>query len=181
MRVVEFRLLGPLEVVEHDQPLALGGGKQRSLFALLLLHANNVVSKERLVDELWGETPPATVNKSVQVYVSRLRKQLGDGRLVTRAPGYLLRVAPSELDLDRFERLVAAAAADPATAADTLREALGLWRGPPLGDLAYEPFLQSEIARLTELRLTALEQRVDADLAAGRHADVVGELEALTR
>ena len=91
MLTVEFRLLGPLEVADDDRPLALGGGKQRSLFALLLLHANQVVSTERLIDELWGESPPATVSKSVQVYVSRLRKQLGDGRLVTRAPGYMLR------------------------------------------------------------------------------------------
>src|SRR5262245_42402337 len=121
MRIVEFRLLGPLEVVEHDRPLALGGGKQRSLFALLLLHANEVVSKERLIDELWGESPPATVAKSVQIYVSRLRKALGDGRLVTRAPGYMLRLDSSELDLGRFERFVAeAAGADPATAAERL-------------------------------------------------------------
>jgi predicted ATPase/DNA-binding SARP family transcriptional activator len=177
---VEFRLLGPLEAGEQDHPIALGGGKQRSLFAYLLLHANEVVSTERLIDELWGESPPATVNKSVQVYVSRLRKQLGDGRLVTRAPGYMLRLDPSESDLGRFERLmVEAGRAGPAAAAEQLREALALWRGPPLADLAYEPFLQSEIARLSELRLNALEQRIEADLASGRHAELVAELEAL--
>ena len=142
---IEFRLLGPLEVVEHERPLPLGAGKQRSLLAVLLLHANEVVSTERLIDELWGESPPATVAKSVHVYVSRLRKQLGDGRLVTRAPGYLLRVDPSELDLTAFQRLVAEAEnADPVTAARKLHQALALWRGPPLADLAYEPFAQAQ-------------------------------------
>jgi DNA-binding SARP family transcriptional activator len=177
---MEFRVLGPLEVAEADRLLALGAPKQRSLLALLLVHANEVVSIERLVDELWGETPPATVAKSVQVYVSRLRKELGDGRLVRRAPGYVLRVEPSELDLARFEQLLAdAGAADPATAGRKLREALALWRGPPLADLAYEPFAQAPIARLEELRLHALEQRIDAELATGRHAELVAELEEL--
>jgi DNA-binding SARP family transcriptional activator len=177
---MEFRLLGPLEVAEQDRLLDLGALKQRSLLALLLLHANEVVAVERLIDELWGESPPATVGKSVHVYVSRLRKQLGDGRLLTRPPGYLLRIEPAELDLARFERLVAdAASADPATAARRLREALALWRGPPLADLAYEPFAQSQITRLNELRLHALEQRIEAELAEGRHAALVGELEAL--
>ena len=179
---MEFRLLGPLEVVERDRPLVLGGRKQRSLLAVLLLHANDVVSTERLIDELWGESPPATVAKSVQVYVSRLRKQLGDGRLLTRTPGYVLRVDPSELDVACFERLVAeAGSADPETAAQKLREALALWRGPPLADLAYEPFAQAESARLGELRLAALEQRIDADLATGRHAELAGELEGLVK
>ena len=179
---MEFRLLGPLEVAEHDRPLALGGGKQRSLLAVLLLHANEVVSTERLIDELWGETPPATVAKSIQVYVSRLRRQLGDGRLVTRTPGYVLHVDPSELDLARFERLVADPGnGDPTTAAQNLRKALALWRGPPLTDLAYEPFAQAEIARLGELRVAALEQRIEAELALGRHAQLVGELEGLVR
>jgi len=179
---MEFRLLGPLEVAEHDRPLALGGGKQRSLLAVLLLHANEVVSTELLIDELWGESPPATAGKSIHVYVSGLRKRLGDGRLVTRTPGYVLYVEHSEFDLARFERLVAEAGdAGPETAARKLREALSLWRGPPLADLAYEPFAQPEIGRLGELRLSALEQRLDADLALGRHAQVVGELEALTK
>jgi DNA-binding SARP family transcriptional activator len=177
---MEFRLLGPLEVSEHGRSLALGGGKQRSLLAVLLLRANEVVATERLIDELWGESPPATAVKSVQVYVSGLRKQLGDGRLVTRSPGYLMRLDRSELDVGRVEALLAEARLlDPPRAGERLREALAVWRGPPLADLAYEPFAQAEIGRLEELRLAALEQRIDADLAAGRHAEVVGELEAL--
>jgi DNA-binding SARP family transcriptional activator len=177
---MEFRLLGPLEVVEQDRLLALGGGRQRSLFAVLLLHANEVVSTDRLSDAIWGQDPPRRSAKSIQVYVSRLRKELGEGRLVTRPPGYVLRVESSELDLGRFEHLVGEArGADPSTAAERLREALKLWRGPALSDLAYEPFVQNEIARLEELRWAALERRLDADLATGRHAELVGELEAL--
>ena len=151
---MQFRLLGPLEVVDGDRSLALGGRKQRSLLAVLLLHANDVLSTELLVDEVWGGSPPATVANSVQVYVSRLRKELGDGLLVTRSPGYLLHVEPSEVDLARFQALAAeAAGADPAAAAAKLREALALWRGPPLADLAYEPFAQAHAARLEDLRL----------------------------
>ena len=177
---MDFRLLGPLEVAEHDRSVVLGGVKQRALLAVLLLHANDVVSTEQLVDEVWGESPPATVAKSIQVYVSRLRKQLGEGRLVTRAPGYLLRVDPSELDVACFERLAAEAEdAQPKVAGEKLRRALALWRGPPLADLAYEPFARAEIARLEELRAAALEQRIEADLALGRHSQLVGELEGL--
>jgi DNA-binding SARP family transcriptional activator len=180
MSRLEFRLLGPLEAVEDDRILALGGTKQRALLAVLLLHANQAVSNDRLIDEVWGESPPATAAKIVQIYVSRLRKQFGDERLLTRPPGYLLRVAPAELDLARFERLVAEARQeDAAAAAAKLREALELWRGPPLADLAYERFAQAEIVRLEELRWAALEQRIDADLALGRHRQVVAELEAL--
>ncbi len=139
-----------------------------------------MVSTDRLIDELWGAAPPSTALKSIQVMVSRLRKRLGDGRLATQVPGYLLRVEPAELDLVRFEKLVdEARRAAPEIAAEKLREALALWRGPPLADLAYEPFAQAEIARLEELRLAALDQRMAADLAAGRHAELVGELEAL--
>ena len=167
-------------MVEHEQALELGGVKQRSLLAILLLHANQVVSTDRLTDELWGAAPPPTAVKSIQVMVSRLRKQLGDGRLATHAPGYVLRVEPSQLDLTRFERLVDEARhAEPAVAAQKLRESLAIWRGPPLADLAYEPFAQTEIARLEELRLAALDRRIDADLASGLHADLVGELQAL--
>jgi DNA-binding SARP family transcriptional activator len=177
---MKFRLLGPLEVAEQDRLLALGGRKQRSLLAVLLLQANEVVSTERLIDEVWGESPPSTVGKSVQVYVSRLRKQLGGDRLITRAPGYLLRVDPSELDVACFERLLAEARRlDPEPAAERLRKALDLWRGPALADLSYEPFAQSSIARLGELRLVALEQRIEAELAIGRHAELAGELDAL--
>ena len=177
---MDFRVLGPLEVADGDQRLALGAPKQRALLAVLLLHANDAVAVERLIDDLWGASPPATVAKSVQAYVARLRKQLGGGRLETRAPGYLLRADPSEVDAARFERLVTEAArAEPEVAGRLLREALALWRGPPLADLAYERFAQPEIQRLEELRVLALEQRIGADLACGHHAQVVGELEAL--
>jgi DNA-binding SARP family transcriptional activator len=177
---MDFRLLGPLEVSEHDRTLALGGAKQRSLLALLLLRANELVSTDHLMDQLWSASPPITAGKSVQVYVSRLRKVLGDGRLTTHGRGYALHVEPSELDLARFERLCAEARqAAPDAAARKLRDALALWRGPALADLAYEPFAQVEIARLEEMRLAAVELRIDADLALGRHAELIGELEAL--
>ena len=177
---MHFRILGPLEVSDQDRALALGGLKQRSLLALLLLHANEIVATDRLIAELWGEAPPATVSKSIQVYVMRLRRELGAERLTTRAPGYVLHVEPEELDVAVFERLRGEARrAEPARAAEKLRAALALWRGPPLADLAYESFAQAEIGRLDELRLAVLEERVDADLACGRHADLVGELEAL--
>jgi DNA-binding SARP family transcriptional activator len=160
--------------------LALGSARQRALLAVLLLHANEVVSVDRLIDELWGRSPPATAGKILQVYVSRLRKELGDGRLLTRAPGYVLRADRSELDFAQFEDLMAQARmADPRGAASELRRALALSRGPPLADLEYEPFAQAEILRLGELQWTALEQRIDADLAGGRHAELIGDLEAL--
>ncbi len=169
---MEFRLLGPLEVVEDDRSLTLGGHKQRSLLAILLLSANDVVPAERLIDELWGESPTPTAPKALQGYVSQLRKQLGEGRLLTREPGYVLQVDPSELDVARFESLVAAR---------RLPEALAMWRGSPLADFAYEPFAQAPIARLEELHLAAIELRIDADLASGRHGELVGELESLAR
>src|SRR3954468_12132326 len=188
---MEFRLLGPLEVLSGGRSVLVGGGKRRSLLGVLLVHSNEVVSAERLIDELWGERPPPTAAKSVQVYVSQLRKQLAPdvecasgGRLVTRSGGYELRVGPDELDVAVFERALAEGeralgGGEPAQAASGLRAALALWRGPALADFAYEPFAQGEIARLEELRLVAIEQRVDAELALGRHAGVVGELEAL--
>jgi DNA-binding SARP family transcriptional activator len=177
---LQFRLLGPLEVIENERSLELGGTKQRSLLAVLLLNANQVVSRDRLIDQLWGDEPTATAAKSLQVQVSRLRKKIGEGRLATRAPGYVLHVDSSELDLARFEQLLEEARrANPRKAAEKLREALSLWRGPALADLAYQPFAQAEVARLEELRLAALDQRIAADLAAGRHAELVGELEAL--
>jgi DNA-binding SARP family transcriptional activator len=160
--------------------LDLGAGKQRALLAILLLHANEVVSATRLIDDLWPEAAPRTAAKSVQVYVSGLRKELGDGRVETRRPGYLLHVEPDELDVARFELLAAdARGARPERAAALLRQALSLWRGPPLADLADERFAQPEIARLEALRVAALEQRIDAELAAGADAELVGELEAL--
>jgi DNA-binding SARP family transcriptional activator len=177
---VDFRLLGPLEVVDDDRPLELGGARQRSLLALLLMHANELVTTDQLIDQIWGGTPPARAGKNVQVYVSRLRKILDPGRLTTHAGGYALHVEPDEFDVARFELLAAEAGrAAPSEAAPKLSEALGLWRGPALADLAYEGFAQPEIARLEEMRLAVLEQRIDADLALGRHAELVGELNAL--
>jgi predicted ATPase/DNA-binding SARP family transcriptional activator len=149
------------------------------VLALLLLNANRVVSRERLIDELWGDDPPETARAMVQVYVSRLRKLLPKGTLVTRPPGYLLEVDPEHVDLTRFERLLGEARhAEPDSAARLLREALQLWRGPPLAEFT-EPFARIEGGRLEEQRLAALEDRIDADLALGRHADLVGELQTL--
>jgi YVTN family beta-propeller protein len=183
---VEFRILGPLEASEQGAPIPLGAHKQRSLLALLLLHRGEVVSADRLIDDLWGEQPPRTATKSLQVYVSQLRKTLGDGMLETRGRGYVLRVDPEHVDVERFEGQLARGrqlleAGDERAASETLREALALWRGPPLADFAYEPFAQTEIARLEELRLAALEERIEADLTLGRHAELVAELEALVR
>jgi DNA-binding SARP family transcriptional activator len=189
---VEVRVLGPLEVRENDEPLVLGGAKQRALLAILALHANEVVSSDRLIDELWGAEAPQTAAKSLQVHVSQLRKALEPGRksgeagehLLTRPPGYLLRLDPEQLDAERFKRLAdqgreALAGGDPETAAAKLNEALGLWRGDPLADLTYASFAQSEISRLEGLRLAALEDRIEADLQRGRHGAVIGDLERL--
>jgi predicted ATPase/DNA-binding SARP family transcriptional activator len=186
-RPLEFRVLGPLEVLVGGEHVLLPAAKHRALLVLLLLHANEVVPADTLIDRLWSGRPPPTAANTLQVYVSQLRKALAgveDEVLVTRAPGYMLRVAPGALDLARFEQLAAegrrAVEEDrPADAAASLRAALELWRGEPLADLAFENFGQREIARLEELRLVALEDRIDADLALGRHRDVVGELEAL--
>ena len=178
---MQFRILGPLEVADGDRLVSLAAA-QRSLLALLLLSANEVVSADRLIDELWGEEVPESGRTALQVRVSQLRKALGGagGRIATRAPGYLLRVDRDELDLYCFERLVSEAdGAEPAEAAAKLREALGLWRGAPLVDLSYASFAQPAIRRLEELRLAALEKRIEADLELGRQADLVGELETL--
>src|SRR5262245_48621887 len=136
---MEFRILGPLEVRDAGRPLSFEGGKQRVLLGVLLLHANTVVSSERLIDELWGAAPPARAAKLVQGYVSGLRKVLGPDRLLTQAPGYLVRLEPSELDLHEFDRLVAEGQAEqePGRIADVLREALELWRGQALVDLRF--------------------------------------------
>jgi predicted ATPase/DNA-binding SARP family transcriptional activator len=181
---MQYRVLGPLEVRDGEGSLPLAGAKQRALLALLLLHANRVLSRDRLIDELWGDEPPATAVTSLQVYVSRLRKLLPAETLLTRPPGYVLEVEPEELDVRRFERLLAeghaALAADDAErAAIVLHQALELWRGPALAEFAFEPFAQAEIGRLEDLRLAAVEERIEADLALGRHADLIGELEAL--
>ena len=179
---MEFRILGPIKVVERDGALALGGSRQRALLVLLLTSANEAVSADRLIDELWGSRPPRSAANALHYHVSRLRKTLGPGRIVTREPGYLIQVDPDELDLLRFERLVAEAnGAQPERAATLLREALGLWRGPALADLAHESFAQPEIRRLEELRLAALERRIEAELALGRHGELIPELDALVR
>ena len=181
---MEFRILGPLEVWDEGGEVSLGGRKPRALLAVLLLHPNEVVSADRLIDELWGEDSPERAAAALRVNVSRLRKALPQDVLTTRSPGYVIRVEPDELDLHRFERLVdegrsLLARGLPADASERLREALSLWRGPALADFAYESFAQTAIARLEEIRLAAVELRIDADLALGRHDELVGELEAL--
>ena len=178
---MEFRILGPLEVIADGAQIPLGGAKQRALLALLLLQANRVVSRDRLIDELWETDPPETARTALQVHVSQLRKVLGRDRIVTQAPGYLVRVEPGELDLDRFEKVVGGLdRRDAARTAESLRGALELWRGPPLGDLDGS-FARAERGRLEERRLLALEQRIEAELALGRHAELVPELEGLVR
>ncbi len=177
---MEYGLLGPLEARENGSPVPLGGRKQRAVLAVLLLNANHVVSRDRLIDDLWGEDPPETAVATVQVYVSRLRRLLPAGVLVTQAPGYVLRIDPPALDLARFERLVEEARkAELLAKPALLREALSLWRGPPLVEFASEPFARAEAGRLGELRLVALEELIDAELALGRHVELTPELEAL--
>ena len=201
---MDFRILGSLEVCDRDRTVRLGGDKQRALLAVLLLHANEVVSADRLIDDLWGPRPPPAALKALQAHISRLRKALdtdggasldenGDqspggstGVLVTRGHGYLLRVARGELDLDRFRASVeegreVLAAGEAGTAAAILRDGLALWRGPPLADFAYEAFAQAPIAQLEDLHLSAVEERVEADLALGRQRDLVGELTSLVQ
>lgn len=178
---MEFRILGSLEVVGRGGGVKLGGTKQRSLLAFLLLNPNRAISRDRLIDELWGDQPPVTAATAIQVHVSQLRKALGRDVIVTQTPGYLIRVRDGELDLERFERSVAEAQnAQPEEASVLLRGALGLWRGTPLAELDV-PFAHAAGVRLEEQRLAALEQRIDADLALGRHAQLVHELEGLIR
>jgi len=179
----EYRLLGPLEVVHGGEAVPARGQKKRALLARLLLDANRTVSVDALVDALWGDDVPPTAVKMVHIYVSQLRKELPAGALQTRPPGYRLEVGPEAVDLLLFSQLCAQARAalgegDAAQAAELLRTALGLWRGPALAEFS-EPFAAAEAAHLEELRLLALEDRIDADLALGRHADVVGELQSL--
>jgi DNA-binding SARP family transcriptional activator/class 3 adenylate cyclase len=181
---LEFRLLGPLEARLDDRPLPLGGVRQRALLALLLLRANEVVSRDRLIDELWRDHAPESAANALAALVARLRRVLPADVLVTRSGGYEARVEPDALDLLRFERLAeqgsrALAAGDAARAAEQLHAALSLWRGPPLADFTYAPFAESTIGRLEELRLSVLENRIDADLALGRHGDLAGELQTL--
>jgi DNA-binding SARP family transcriptional activator len=179
---VEFRILGPLEVLAGDRAVAVPGAKPRAMLALLVLNANRSVTAEQLATALWGEEAPAGAVNTVQVNISRVRKALGDPAvLVTTPGGYELRADPEDVDALRFDRLVAQAREqrDPARAAEILEQALAMWRGAPLADVAYEPFAQREIARLEERRAAAAEELLEAKLALGRHAEVAGEAEAL--
>src|SRR5215468_4050430 len=188
----EFGVLGPLEVRRSGRAVPLGGPRQRAVLALLLLEANRAVSMERLAEDLWGGHPPEGWATTLQIYVVHLRRALEPDRpkgvaasvLVTRGRGYLLRVDPGQLDAARFQDGFAAGraaleAGRCAEAAETLHQALGLWRGPVLADLADYSFTRPEAARLEELRLAALEARIDADLGLGRHDELTGELERL--
>src|SRR5688572_14548675 len=178
---MEFRILGALEVVQDGRALDVGGPRQRAVLAILALHANQVVSRDRLIDELWRESPPATAQTALQVHVSQLRKALGADRIETRAPGYRLRIEPDELDLVRFEQLVTEARRAPAAdAGDQLRQALDIWRGPPLADLD-DALARPERARLEEERMSAHELRITADLDLGRHEDLIPELDGLVQ
>jgi DNA-binding SARP family transcriptional activator len=182
--VYEFRLLGPLEALIDGNPVSLAAAKPRALLALLLLNRNRVVATETLIDELWGDEPPARATKTLQVYVSQLRKELGPERLLTRPPGYELRVAEGELDLDRFEQLVGEARArladgDSKGSVAGMRSALELWRGPALVEFRTESFAERAAARLDDQRLAAVEDCLHAALEAGESADIVPELEEL--
>jgi YVTN family beta-propeller protein len=194
---MHFRVLGPLEVEDGTHNLRLGGHQQRALLALLLLRANEVVPVDEIIEDLWGAEPPASATKSVHALISKLRGRLEgeaadepngqtgkNGVLFTRPHGYVLTVSDGELDLDRFQSLMeegrgALAAGQAAAAADRFREALALWRGPPLAEFAYDSFAQIEIARLEELRLSGVEERIEAELALGLHRELISELEAL--
>lgn len=188
---LDFGVLGPLQVGANGTFLPLGGAKQRAVLALLLLHANEVVSVDRMIDELWGESPPESAANMLQGYVSHLRKTLEPGRsrgehelIVSRPPGYVLQIQPEQLDAGRFERMTSEARrsleeGDIQAAAGRFAAALDLWRGPALADLAYEPFARVDVERLEELRLAALEDRIDADLMLDRHDVLVGELRDL--
>src|SRR5437868_7147317 len=186
---MEYRILGPLEVADEGEPVPLGRLKERLVLAVLLLHANEFVSRERLIDDLWGEAPPPTARKAVNVYISKLRQTLtrdGHDPIVTADGGYRLRVEADLLDVDRMRALVVRAAEHMAdgeseAASKLLQEALAFWRGPTLAGLSLESFGRDEIAQLDELRLTALMDRIDCDLALGRHEQALGELNVLVR
>ena len=185
---LELGILGPIEVRTDGVPASLGGPRQRAVLAVLAINPNQVVSVDRLVDDIWGEHPPATAVHTLHVFVSRLRRAMSAAgeRLLTRPPGYVLELGMDELDADRFERLydtarAAMAAGRAEDAVALLSQAHALWRGRPLADFTYEPFAQGAIARLEELRLNAREELIDAQLAVGRHEQVVAELEVLVR
>jgi WD40 repeat protein/DNA-binding SARP family transcriptional activator len=186
MGAVHFGLLGSLEAGNADGSIPIAGGRQRALLGLLLLRAGETVSIDRVIDELWGASPPPTAAKSVHVAVAKLRKALGEGIVVTHGRGYSIELEPDQLDITVFEGLVeegrrVRAAGDPAGAADSFRRALALWRGPALADLDGERFAQPEIRRLEELRLAAVEERIAADQAVGRDGDLIPELERLVQ
>jgi DNA-binding SARP family transcriptional activator/tetratricopeptide (TPR) repeat protein len=177
---MEFRLLGPLEVLSEGQPVPIGGARQRGVLALLLLAPNEVVSTDRLIDEVWGHRPPKSVEASLQNCISNLRAVIGRELIETRAPGYVLKVDAGSVDVLRFEQaLEASRELDPPERSAALREALALWRGPPLADLELEGAARATVSRLDELRLAALEERIDAELALGHHDTILGEIEAL--
>lgn len=183
--MLAFRILGPIEVLSEEGPVRLGGAKQRATLAILLLQANRVVSVDRLAEDLYAGAPPVTAVTQVQRQISELRKAIGSEPVIeTRSPGYVIRLSPDQLDLNQFERWTeearrALAQGEAQSAAAQLRRALGLWRGAPLADLAYESFAQTSIGRLEEMRLAALERRIEADLAVGRCRELIGELEEL--
>jgi DNA-binding SARP family transcriptional activator len=181
---MRFKVLGPLEAVGDDGPVTLGGPKQRTVLAHLLVRVNELVPADTLIDQVWGDEPPEAARGTLHSYISHLRKALSAERIEGRAPGYVLHAADEELDAARFEHLLHEARlanGSPARAGAILREALALWTGPAFADLATEASLAAEIARLNELRVQALEERIAADIAQGRHGEVIGELEALTR
>ena len=180
---IQFRVLGPIEVDTGGGPISLGGPKQRAVLAHLLLRANQLVPADTLVDEVWGEDPPEQARNVIQTYVSHLRKAIGRDRIQSHAPGYRLRLDQTELDATRFDELIREARkalpVDPGIAVTTLDDALALWRGPALADLADQPSLVSEAARLDELRLEAQEVRIEGLLAGGSQVRAIGELESL--
>src|SRR5215471_12362362 len=185
--MVEFRILGPLEVVEDGNSVALGTLKERLVLGVLLLHANEFVSRERLIDDLWGEAPPPTARKAVNVYLSKIRKALSVGGadpITTASGGYRLNVEPESLDASRMQVLVAeaqelVAKGELDSAVERFQEALSLWRGPTLAGLQLESRGRADVAALDELRLTTLMDRIDCDLALGRHEQALGELVVL--
>jgi DNA-binding SARP family transcriptional activator len=176
---VDFQILGPIEVVDGGAGLPLGGRNQRAVLALLLLNVDEVVPTDRMIEAVWGEQPPRTALTSLQNSVSQLRKLLGPERIVTKAPGYALRLQDDRVDVDRVRKLADdSRTADPGRRASLLLEAESLWRGPPLADFTYDAFAQTTIAQLEELRLSVTEERIDAEIELGRHAELLGELEA---
>ncbi|MEO9174027.1 MAG: BTAD domain-containing putative transcriptional regulator, partial [Gaiellales bacterium] len=182
---MEFRILGELEVLDDaGQAVEIVGYRRRALVALLATHANEAVSADRLVDALWEDGTPANATNALQAVVSRVRRALGDTRIVTRTPGYALRAEADEIDVQRFERLAAearraSADGDLHGAVATFRAALALWRGAPLAEFTYARFAQLETTRLEERRLSVVEERIEAELALGAHGDLVAELESL--